>query len=150
MNRIIGDDMQACAADVYLMTHATNPLLNRTTIECALSAYLDAEAAGTHDSLFTATRIQTRFYRADGSAVNHNPDVLLRTQDLEPWFEENSNLYIFSRESFAASGARIGKRPLIFESPKIESIDIDDQADWDLAELAAQRIPSIAAPGIEL
>jgi len=82
--------------------------------------------------------VQTRFYRADGSAVNHDPNVLLRTQDLEPWFEENSNLYVFSRDSFAATDARIGRRPLVFETGKLESIDIDDQADWDLALLAAQ------------
>ena len=57
------------------------------------------------DSLFTVDKIQTRFYRADCSPVNHDPDNLVRTQDLEPWFEENSNLYIFTRDSFAKTAA---------------------------------------------
>jgi CMP-N-acetylneuraminic acid synthetase len=69
--------------------------------------------------------------------VNHDPDNLIRTQDLEPWFEENSNLYIFSRESFAATKARIGRRPVLFETPRAESADIDDQIGWDIAETLA-------------
>ncbi len=63
---------------------------------------------------------------------------LIRTQDLEPWFEENSNLYIFSRNSFAATNARIGQRPSLFVIPKIESADIDDQTDWMIAEAVSK------------
>jgi CMP-N-acetylneuraminic acid synthetase len=72
--------------------------------------------------------------------VNHDPDNLIPTQNLEPWFEENSNLYIFTRESFATTNARIGKRPMMYEGPRFESIDIDTPADWDLAVVAARFI----------
>jgi CMP-N-acetylneuraminic acid synthetase len=138
MNRIIADDIQAFPSDIYLMTHATNPLLSRNTIESAIETFLSARASGQHDSLFAVNRVQTRFYRADGSPVNHDPKVLLRTQDLEPWFEENSNLYLFTQSSFLSTGARIGNSPLIFETPPIESIDIDDEADWNFALIAVQ------------
>lgn len=139
MNRIIADDIAHVAAETYLMTHATNPLLSAATIRAALARFSDATAAGTADSLFTVRRYQTRFYRADGSPINHNPTELIRTQDLEPWYEENSNLYIFTKTSFTESGARIGVRPLLFESPKIESFDIDDMDDWRIAEAMALR-----------
>jgi CMP-N-acetylneuraminic acid synthetase len=119
------------------MTHTTNPLLRPGTIHRAIDAYEKGFAAGTCDSLFTVNRFQTRFYREDGSPVNHDPNVLMRTQDLEPWLEENSNLYIFNRESFAATNARIGLKPLMFETPRIESADIDDQEGWDIAETLA-------------
>ena len=92
---------------------------------------------GGADFVFTVNKVQARFYRANGSAVNHDPNNLIRTQDLEPWFEENSNLYVFSAESFAATNARIGKRPLMLEMDKTESIDIDDAQSWDLAEAVA-------------
>lgn len=134
MNTIIADDMAAVPADTYLMTHTTNPFLSATTIAAALARYKAAQAAGEADSLFTVTKIQTRFYRADGSAVNHDPKVLLRTQDLEPWYEENSNLYIFTPESFAATDARIGARPILFETPLLEAVDIDTPDQWTLAE----------------
>ncbi|WP_449085361.1 acylneuraminate cytidylyltransferase family protein [Rhizobium sp. A37_96] len=137
MNLILADDIEAVAADTYLMTHTTNPLLSSATIRAAFDRYKDGLATGTADSLFTVNKIQTRFYREDGSAVNHDPQKLIQTQDLEPWFEENSNLYIFSGESFAATNARIGQRPLLQIMDKLEAIDIDTPEDWALAEAVA-------------
>ena len=146
MNLILGDDIAAVEADTYLMTHTTNPMLSAGTISGALATYRDGKATGTADSLFTVNRIQTRFYRADVSPVNHDPDNLIQTQDLEPWFEENSCLYIFSRESFAATNARIGKAPVMFETPALESVDIDTPDDWDLAcAVAAIKHPTAKA-----
>ncbi|MBL9126689.1 MAG: hypothetical protein JNL97_03530 [Verrucomicrobiales bacterium] len=137
MNKVLADDLANVSARAYLMTHTTNPLLGVATIRAALRAYQTGVASGTHDSLFTVNRFQTRFYRTDGSAVNHDPNNLLRTQDLEPWFEENSNLYIFGRESFAATNARIGRKPILFETPRMESSDIDDAVGWTMAEMLA-------------
>jgi CMP-N-acetylneuraminic acid synthetase len=138
MNLVIADDLENVPADAYVMTHTTNPLLSAGLMRAALASYEAGVASGAHDSLFTVNKFQTRFYRADGSPVNHDPDNLIRTQDLEPWFEENSNLYIFSRDSFAATNARIGKKPILFETPRAESADIDDQDGWDIAETLAK------------
>ncbi len=142
MNLVLADDVANVPAETYLMTHTTNPLLTSGTIGAALARYREGRTRDRADSLFTVNKFQTRFYRADGSAVNHDPANLIRTQDLEPWFEENSNLYIFSRESFAATGARIGKRPLMFEMRKTESVDIDDQESWDMAEALLRYLPA--------
>lgn len=138
MNLVIGDDIANVDADVYLMTHTTNPLMSADTVRKALAAFRDAQAAGRADSLFTVDKVQTRFYRADCSAVNHDPNNLVRTQDLEPWYEENSNLYIFTRASFAKTSARIGEKPMMYEGPFFESIDIDTPQDWDFAVVAAR------------
>jgi CMP-N-acetylneuraminic acid synthetase len=148
MNRILEDDVKHVPADVYLMTHTTNPLLKTSTIREALEAFEQGRKMGTGDSLFAVNRVQTRFYREDGTAVNHDPSKLIRTQDLEPWFEENSNLYIFTAESFEQTKARIGKRPILFETPKLESVDIDGPEDWNLAlALAKAREGSFADVG---
>lgn len=137
MNLVLADDIAAIEAATYVMTHTTNPLLSSASIAGAIAQYQDAIAEGRADSLFTVNKVQTRFYRGDGSAVNHDPDNLIRTQDLEPWYEENSNLYIFNRESFNGTGARIGRKPIMMETPLMESLDIDDQSQWDLAQAAA-------------
>lgn len=135
INNILEDDIHHVPADLYLMTHTTNPLLKAETIRHALNHFMMVRDK--YDSLFTVNRIQTRFYYADGAAINHDPKKLIRTQDLEPWFEENSNFYLFTASSFASTSNRIGKRPMLFEISKFESLDIDTPDDWDLAVIAA-------------
>jgi len=140
MNLVIEDDVKNVDADIYLMTHTTNPLMTVNTVGSALESFRKKKDSGDADSLFTVDKIQTRFYREDCSAVNHDPDNLLRTQDLEPWFEENSNLYIFTKEAFAKTSARIGKTPMMFETPKFESIDIDTPDDWDFGLVVSEYL----------
>lgn len=135
MNKIIAHDMTQVSSDIYLQTHSTNPLLSEKTISRALQQFVKSEE---HDSLFSVNRLQTRLYWADGQPINHDPEQLVRTQDLPPVYEENSCLYVFTRGSFEqAGGRRIGRRPLMFATDHIESIDIDDEYTFGLAELLA-------------
>jgi len=143
MNLVIADDIENVKAHSYLMTHTTNPLISAVTIRKAIAKYQKYKYEGRADSLFTVGKVLTRFYRVDGSSVNHDPNNLIPTQDLEPWFEENSNLYIFSAESFSDSNSRIGKYPIMYEGPRLESFDIDTQDDWDLAVVAARYIQEL-------
>jgi len=140
MNLVLADDVANVPADVYLMTHTTNPLLSVESVRGALALYQKAVSDGSGDSVFTVNKFQTRFYRADSSAINHDPNNLIRTQDLEPWFEENSNLYAFSADSFASTNARIGTRPLMYEMGRTESVDIDDQESWYMAEAMSKYL----------
>ena len=136
MNLILEDDINCVDADIYLMTHTTNPLLSTQTITNAIKEFNTDDGA---DSLFAVNEIQTRFYTEDGSPVNHDPDNLIRTQDLEPWYEENSCLYLFTKGSFKSTGARIGKSPKMFKTPALESVDIDEPSDWIMAEALAEH-----------
>ena len=138
MNLIIQNDIENVEADTYLMTHTTNPLISASTITSALNAYHNGLPE--HDSLFTVNKIQTRFYSADADPINHDPDNLVRTQDLEPWYEENSCLYVFSEQSFDETKARIGKSPQLFQTTQLESIDIDEPDDWVMAEAVAEYL----------
>lgn len=133
MNEIIRYDLSQLEGDYFLQTHSTNPLLTSATITAAIERFFSVLPQ--YDSLFSVTRLQTRLYWEDGRPVNHNPDELLRTQDLPPVFEENSNFYIFSREAFSGNQhKRIGKRPVMYEIPKLEAVDIDYPEDFELAE----------------
>ena len=87
-----------------------------------------------HDSLFSVTSLQMRFWNHRSRPINHNPSELLRTQDLKPMYFENSSIYIFNRNKFLKIKNRIGKNPKMFEMSKIESFDIDDLDDFKLAE----------------
>ena len=134
MNLVLADDVANSDADVYLMTHTTNPFISLKTINKAIDAFCENPST---DSLFTVNRMQTRFYDENVKAINHDSDNLIPTQDLEPWFEENSCLYLFTKESFEKTNARIGESPIMFETSKLESVDIDEPQDWQLAEVLA-------------
>jgi len=134
MNIIIDYDLQQLDGEHFLQTHSTNPLVRTETIDNAIKVYFDKLKK--YDSLFGVTKVQTRFYDKNANPVNHNPEELLRTQDLEPLYEENSNFYIFSKEAFENAGKkRIGLKPQVFEVNKLESVDIDEPEDFKLAEL---------------
>jgi CMP-N-acetylneuraminic acid synthetase len=132
MNLIIADDIKKFPADIFLMTHTTNPLLSKKTILGALNKFKVLFKDGKIDSLFTVNKIQTRFYNEDGIPINHDPNNLIQTQNLEPWYEENSNLYIFTADSFSKTVARIGLKPNMLVTPRRETIDIDTPEDWDM------------------
>ena len=138
MTSILFHDVSTLAADFFLQTHSTNPFLRTETVDQAVSAFISSQPA--HDSLFSVVARRTRLYDQLGRAVNHNPAVLLRTQDLPPLYEENSSLYIFTASDLLRRHQRIGERPLLFEMSATESLDIDDEHDWDVA---AAMMPSV-------
>ncbi len=137
MNEILAYDMSLAEADFYLQTHSTNPLLKAETVSRAIQAFLARYPA--HDSLFGVTRLQTRLYDQLGRAINHNPAILLQTQDLPPVYEENSCLYIFTREKLLARRNRLGARPLMFEIDPAEAWDIDEELDFEIVDFLMSR-----------
>lgn len=133
MNDILLHDTSVVKADFYLQTHSTNPLLKPETISQAIQLLFTNYQK--NDSLFSVTRLQTRLYFQDGKAINHNPLELIQTQDLPPVYEENSCLYIFTRENLERKKHRIGDKPLMFEIPRLEAVDIDEESDFQLADV---------------
>lgn len=132
MNDVLLHDVNQIAADFYLQTHSTNPLLGAETINRAVQTFLDNYPV--YDSLFSVTRLQTRLWDSLTRAVNHNPAILLRTQDLPPIYAENSCIYIFSKEILKSRHNRIGDRPYMFEIERLEAVDIDEEIDFSVAE----------------
>ena len=138
MNEILMYDTSLVEADFYLQTHTTNPLLSAATVRKAIQAFLANYPA--YDSLFSVTRLQTRLWDQLTRPINHNPSILLQTQDLPPVYEENSNLYIFTRQSLVERRNRLGERPLMFEVDAVEALDIDDELDFKIAEVMVQQL----------
>lgn len=137
MNDVIAHDLQFTKAEWLLQTHSTNPLLRPETIRKAMAAFLGGRPS--HDSLFTVTRISRRLWTQEGKPLNHDPAVLVRTQDLTPTFEENSCLYLFGRETFLRRRNRIGERPMLYEIPAEEAWDIDEETDLKLVEFLLEQ-----------
>ncbi|CAG0969726.1 MAG: acylneuraminate cytidylyltransferase family protein [Candidatus Methanoperedens sp.] len=138
MNEVLLHDVSQIKADFYLQTHSTNPLLKTGTITKAIESFLGKYPE--YDSLFSVTRLHTRLWDPLVRPVNHNPAILLRTQDLPPIFEENSNIYIFTHNTLQTRRNRLGERPLMFEIDALESTDIDEELDFKIAELLYNEI----------
>jgi CMP-N-acetylneuraminic acid synthetase len=133
MNDILLYDTEHVPADLYLQTHSTNPLLKAETVSKAIHDFLDKRDE--YDSLFSVTRLQTRLWDRFTQPINHDPEVLLQTQDLPPVYEENSCIYIFTADNLRARRNRIGRKPLMFETPVEEALDIDEESDFLIADL---------------
>jgi CMP-N-acetylneuraminic acid synthetase len=132
MNDVLLHDVSKIKSDFYIQTHSTNPLLSVETISRAIQTFMNNRS--NYDSLFSVNRIKSRLWDEKARAINHNPAILLRTQDLPPFYEENSCLYIFSRKTIESHLNRIGERPLMFEIDREEALDIDEELDFRVAE----------------
>jgi CMP-N-acetylneuraminic acid synthetase len=120
-------------SDYYLQTHVTNPLLKVATIEKAISEFLSKEEV--YECLFSVKTHYTRFYDKNGADMNHNRFKLIPTQDLDPIYEENSCIYIFTKTLLKKFKARIGEKALLFPMNDFESQDIDWEDDFILTEM---------------
>lgn len=132
MNEVLLNSIEQLESDVILQTHSTNPFLSSGVLSNALKTH--AEKSDQFDSVFGVTRLQARLWDAQTQPVNHDPAVLLRTQDLPPVFLENSCFYIFTPDLVRRTGNRIGPTPLMVEVPAGEAVDIDEESDFRLAE----------------
>ena len=120
---------QEVDADIYILAHTTSPFIRTSTIEQAVAAV----ESGKYDSAFSAERVQT-FSWWQGKPLNYSLEHIPRTQDLEPVYVETSAFFIFRRELWRNEHRRIGYKPYIAVTDRIESMDIDNPDDFTLAE----------------
>ena len=133
MNEILLHDTSRFPADLYIQTHSTNPLVRPETISRAIQTFTKNYPA--YDSLFAVTRLQVRLWDRHGKPINHNPAILLQTQDLPPVYEENSCFYIFTRSTLETLRNRLGEHPYLFEIDRSEAWDIDEEDDFLIIDL---------------
>ena len=115
-------------ADIYILTHATSPFIKSSSIEKGLDAVLYHG----YDSSFRVRKAKTYGWYQN-QPLNYNLNDVVRTQDLEPIYLENSAFYIFQKE-LIRQNRRIGDNPYKVLTNKIESVDIDEIDDYNLAQ----------------
>lgn len=90
--------------------------------------------------MFSVTRIQTRLWDQLGRAINHNPAILMQTQDLPPVYQENSCLYLFTRLNLLARRNRLSERAMMFEIAAAEAWDIDEELDFAIVNFLLEKM----------
>ncbi len=114
-------------ADIYIMVHATSPFTKASTICDGISKV----KSGDFDSAYPVERVQ-KFVWFKGMPLNYSPDLVPRTQDVEPVYIEAANPFIFTRESFLSTNSRIGNCPYMIQLGWQELIDVDTYQDFEL------------------
>ncbi len=141
MNDVLLNSINQLDADFFLQTHSTNPLLKAETVQKGVELFL--KNFPIYDSLFSVTKIQSRLWDGLARAINHNPNIMLRSQDMPPVYEENSCMYIFSKEIMVNKHNRVGDRPYLFEIPEEEAQDIDWPLDFTIAEIMYKELNAL-------
>lgn len=119
-------------ADIYVLTHVTQPFTKAASIDHALKKVMSGE----YDSAFSAVKIQDYLWYQN-QPFNYDMKDVVRTQDLEPVYMETGAFFIFRKEVFTEMHQRIGANPYICEIDSFEAIDIDTPEDFEFAKAAA-------------
>lgn len=90
-------------ADVYVLAHTTSPFIRLSSCQIALNRILD----GSHDSSFSAERIQT-FAWYQGKPINYDLNDVPRTQDIEPIWAETSAFFMFKKKFLRFTDVGLG------------------------------------------
>lgn len=125
---IISSFMSKVDSDIYLLAHATSPFVKSSSIEKCIAMIKEYD----YDSAFTAYKLQKLLW-CENEPMNFDAANIPRTQDLVPIYEEVSAAYVFKKETFEKYNRRIGVKPYICNVGLIESIDIDNYEDFELA-----------------
>jgi len=134
--------------DILCFLQCTSPLTAPEDIDGVLTAMTEADA----DSALAVARFHYFVWSrdSDGNAVgvNHDKSVRLRRQDRHQEFLETGAVYAMRVKGFKVVGHRFFGRTVIHEMPASRVLEIDDPADYQLAEqrLATSKTASLRFP----
>jgi len=129
INEVLLSFSKDVPADYYVLSHATAPFIKSESVDKGVLKVLSGE----YDSAFSVKRMQS-FLWQDNKPMNYQLHDIPRTQDLKPVYEETCGLYIYSSELIQKKNRRIGEKPYLLEVSDVEGIDIDNFADFELAD----------------
>ena len=119
--------------EIIVTPHVTSPFIKLDTIIDASKKLNEG-----YDSVQACTEHQ-EFTYFNGRPVNFNPNVVQKTQDLEPVVMGNGAFFIFTKKTFKENNNRVGKNPYFYSITFPESVEIDNGEDWKLAERVYER-----------
>ncbi|MEZ8606861.1 MULTISPECIES: cytidylyltransferase domain-containing protein [Vibrio] len=128
INDVMSSFSRDVDSDIYVLAHATAPFIKRESIEKAVNAV----ATGEFDSALTVEEKNEFLWLDNRGPSNYDKKTIPRTQDLEAFYIETTGLYVYKKEVVQAE-RRIGDRPTLIPVDKIESIDINEEIDFIIA-----------------
>ena len=115
--------------DIIFILHVTNPLFKISTIKKCVNILIKNKKI---NSVTPLTSLFDRYW-FKGKEINHKYNKLIGSQFLTPVHVESGS-YCFRREAFLSEKSRITKKNKFVYLNRVESIDIDEEIDFIVAE----------------
>ncbi|WP_022942090.1 cytidylyltransferase domain-containing protein [Psychromonas hadalis] len=117
-----------------LWTHVTSPFINENDYSHIIEVYSDKLKLD-YDSLMTVLKLQG-FIWDESNPLSYNRSDLKwpMTQNIKPFYEVDSGVFLSSIDNYKKLDDRIGIKPFLLEQEKIKSVDIDWPDDFSFAE----------------
>ncbi len=124
-----------------LWTHVTSPFVDAELYKISIEKYENSLNQG-FDSLISVTPFQNFLWsREENDIINRIGEKRWpQTQDLKKLYEINSAIFLSHRSIYESQGDRVGKKPYLFEMNKIQSLDIDWEDDFKIAEAVYEKL----------
>lgn len=133
--QIIDRFIQDVDADIYILTHVTQPFTKPESLEKAV----DMVVSGAYDSAFSAVEIKDYCWYK-GKPLNYDMKDIATTQNLEPIYMETGAFFIFTKEMYKRLHQRIGEKPYMHIVDSFEAVDVDTLDDFHMAEAVAMYL----------
>lgn len=118
--------------DHILIAFATTPFVNQHVCKELIDTYFSL--LHSHDCLIGVKRIQSKLFTSSGAPFNFGRGSDYKgSQDIPPLFAWPRGISLIRTSVAKAMGLDLGTSPFMYELNQIQSIDIDCQADWELA-----------------
>tara|TARA_B100001063_G_C16707360_1_gene526021 strand:- start:364 stop:999 length:636 start_codon:yes stop_codon:yes gene_type:complete len=127
-NDLLNYHSRLIEADLYFQVFVTAPLLSIKTINNCIKILKNSKL---NDSILTVNKIYSWFW-FNKKPVNYDPRVLPRSQDAMPIIQETTGLYGIKKKALIKRKCRIGYKPIFYQIPYSESIDLDNLKDFEI------------------
>lgn len=120
--------------DLVITMQATSPTLKAETVFNAIESFM-AQELETMISVVNKTHLS---WKEENGKIVKNYEKRLNSQELPKNFQETGGFLMAKREIVTES-TRIGEKVGVYEIPSEQSVDIDTEEDWIVAESILRR-----------
>lgn len=122
--------------DLIMYANVTNPLVNTDSYTNGIKTF--KEISGKFDSLNSAHLVK-EFMFLDNKPINYDLLNQPRSQDLPNIYALNFAFSILTKEHMIEYKNVIGRSPYMYELSEVESVDIDTEFDFEVAEFLYKK-----------
>lgn len=116
--------------DIFVYSPSTSPFVSIETMKECVKKFKESDDI---DCVATVSAVK-QFLWFDNKAVNYDPQNTPRSQDLPDFVALNFGFTVMKKETIIRKKNFVGDTPMFVVTSDIESIDIDNEIDFFIAE----------------